>query len=346
MILKDDPRLGPALKTVLKKFGLDGEALDPAVKLTDSKETKLAYLSATEPLYQALSDIVFKPLASPKNIKEETQIIKGEDENNITLYISRPKTATQSLPAVLHLHGGGMSLLAAADPNYVHWRQNLAAKGLIVIGVEFRNIAGVNGNYAFPAGLNDCYSALKWLYQQKKALGISNIIVSGESGGGNLTLATTLKAKKDNALHLIDGVFAQCPYISNHYGNPVESNLYSLIENDKYLINNASMNIMAALYDGVSSKNPLAWPYHATQEDLSDLPPHVIYVNELDPLRDEGIVYHNKLEKAKVKSDLTILKGTVHSAEGLFPEQLPKIHQQVQEDIKHFAENVNSRFSV
>ena len=36
------------------------------------------------------------------------------------------------------------------------------------------------------------------------------------------------------------------------------------------------------------AKNPLAWPYHATQEDLSDLPPHVIYVNELDPLRDEG----------------------------------------------------------
>ena len=102
---------------------------------------------------------------------------------------------------------------------------------------------------------------------------------------------------------------------------------------------------MAALYDGASSKNPLAWPYHATHEDLSGLPPHVIYVNELDPLRDEGIAYHNKLEEAKVQTSLTILKGTVHVAEGLFPEQLPEIHQQVQEDIKRFADNVNNIFS-
>ena len=338
MLLKNDARLDPRLAAVLKKFGLDGEALDPLIQNTDSKEKKLGFIKAREPLFQALSNIVFSTLPLPEKVKEQQQVIQGEDGNDIVLHISQPTTITQKLPAILHLHGGGMALLTAADLNYVHWRQSLAAKGLIVIGVEFRNIGGVLGNHPFPAGLNDCYASLKWVYQQKEQLGISKIIISGESGGGNLSLATALKAQQNNALELIDGVFAQCPYISNLYGTAPQSNLPSLLENDKYLINLAAMNIMATLYDGNSSKNPLAWPYHAKKENLAGLPPHVIYVNELDPLRDEGEAYHNKLQKAGVESALTVLKGTIHTGEGLFPAQLPELHQQVLKHIKAFAD--------
>ena len=32
-----------------------------------------------------------------------------------------------------------------------------------------------------------------------------------------------------------------------------------------------------------------AWPLKATEEELQGLPPHVIIVNELDTLRDEGL---------------------------------------------------------
>ena len=118
----------------------------------------------------------------------------------------------------------------------------------------------------------------------KKKLGVSKIIVSGESGGGNLTLATTLKAKKDEKLFQIDGVYAQCPYISNEYHQSI-NNLTSLIENDGYFLNVKDMAVMAAAYDGADSKNPLAWPLFASSDELSGLPPHVISVNELDPLR-------------------------------------------------------------
>lgn len=340
MILKDDPRLNSSLAIALKQFRMDGEAPGPPVSVDDSQEVKLDFIATAEPLYQALSTMIFGPLSLPENVHEKTQLIKGEDGNEISLYISRPKTSKASLPAVLHLHGGGMALLTATDPNYVHWRQNLAAKGLIVIGVEFRNIGGVHGNHPFPAGLNDCYSALKWVNDQKEALGISKVVVSGESGGGNLSLATTLRAQKENALHLIDGVFAQCPYISNLYADPAKSALPSFVENDKYLINLEAMNIMASMYDGPSSNHPLAWPYHAKETDLLALPPHVIIVNELDPLRDEGRAYHNKLKNAGVITELRELKGTIHAAEGLFPAHLPDLHNEVLEHIKGFADRV------
>lgn len=340
MILKNDPRLNPSLATALKQYGMDGEAPGPTVSIEDPQANKLGFIAAAEPLYQALSKMVFDPLKLPDNVIEKKYLIQGEDGNEIALYISQAQTKDKPLPAVLHLHGGGMAFLTAADPNYIHWRQNLSAKGLIVIGVEFRNIGGVQGNHPFPAGLNDCFTALKWVNDQKEALGISKVIVSGESGGGNLSLATTLKAKKEHALHLIDGVFAQCPYISNLYAEPEKSDLSSLKENDKYLINLEAMNILASMYDGPSSKNPLAWPYYANQDDLRDLPPHIIIVNELDPLRDEGMAYHEKLKKAGGNTELNVLKGTVHAAEGLFPAHLPELHQEVQAHIKRFADSL------
>ena len=100
------------------------------------------------------------------------------------------------------------------------------------------------------------------------------------------------------------------------------------------------MNVMASMYDGPSSKNPLAWPYYAKAADLEGLPPHVILVNELDPLRDEGIAYYNQLKAVGVKTEHKVLKGTIHAAEGLFPAHLPELHQDVQEHIKRFAESL------
>ncbi len=134
-----------------------------------------------------------------------------------------------------------------------------------VVGVEFRNGAGKHGPFPFPAGLNDCTSALQWVIDNKARLAMSKLVVSGESGGGNLTLATTLKAKQDGNLTGIDGVYAQCPYISGLYATKAPT-LVSLYENDDYFLDCSMMGP----WPGVRSRaadnatNPLAWPYHAT----------------------------------------------------------------------------------
>ncbi len=63
---------------------------------------------------------------------------------------------------------------------------DLAASGLVVFNVEFRNAAGELGPHPFPAGLNDCASALKWIHENKEKFGVSKIVLNGESGGANL----------------------------------------------------------------------------------------------------------------------------------------------------------------
>ncbi len=51
----------------------------------------------------------------------------------------------------------------------------------------------------YPAGLNDCVSGVKWVHSNSKELNIdsSKIIIAGESGGGNLTIATGLRLKQE-----------------------------------------------------------------------------------------------------------------------------------------------------
>jgi len=77
-------------------------------------------------------------------------------------------------------------MLQAADPVYAYFRDSLAVLGMVVIGVEFRNSGGKLGNHPFPAGLNDCLSGLQWTFANKAKLGISHIVLSGESGGAIL----------------------------------------------------------------------------------------------------------------------------------------------------------------
>lgn len=336
LTINEDKRINQNLLRAMKKFGLDGVAPPPTVTYQSTQQEIQEYNNGLEPIYSSVFADIFSDIELPDGLINETKTIKGKDGNEIKLYLTKPDNASGDMPGILHLHGGGMAIMKADDPNYIYWRHKLASTGLIVVGVEFRNTAGVLGNHPFPAGLNDCVSALKWVYEKKKELGISKIIVSGESGGGNLSIATALKAKQDGIINYIDGVYAQCPFISNLYSKG-NTELKSLIENDTYFLRGDALGLTASLYDGVDSKNPIAWPYHANKTMLEGLPPHAITVNELDPLRDEGLAYSEKLKKAGISVSSKIIQGTVHAAENIFPLDISEIHNQAIQDIKNFS---------
>ena len=339
LTINEDKRINQNLLKAMKKNGLDGEAPAPALTYQSTREEIQEYNDGLEPIYTSVFADIFSAIELPDGLINETKTIKGEDGNEVKLYVTKHANTSGDMPGILHLHGGGMAIMKADDPNYIYWRHKLASTGLVVVGVEFRNTAGVLGNHPFPAGLNDCVSALKWVYEKKKELGISKIIVSGESGGGNLSIATALKAKQDGIVNYIDGVYAQCPFISNLYGKG-NTELKSLIENDTYFLRGDALGLTASLYDGINSKNPIAWPYHADSSMLKGLPPHAITVNELDPLRDEGLAYSEKLEKAGISVSSKIIRGTVHAAENIFPLEIPEIHNQAIQDIKNFSYNL------
>ena len=341
LTLGDDPRADARMLAAMRARGLL-EPMPPASVDADSSiDELLAFCAENEAVYEEMNDMVMKGLPPVPGVHQETRAIKGVDDNDIELYLHRPEHISAPLPGILHIHGGGMVLMSAAGSIYDRWRSELAATGLVVVGVEFRNGAGKLGTHPFPAGLNDCCSALYWMADNRTDLDILGIVVSGESGGGNLSLATCLKVKRDDRLGVINGVYAQCPYISNEYEHKNPS-LVSLFENDELGLSCAMMGALSRVYDpaGENQTNPLAWPLHAEAEDLTGLPPHFISVCQLDPLRDEGLAYTKKLVGAGVTASSRTINGVTHAADMIYRAEMPDVYLSSVGDIKRFSDSV------
>ena len=126
-----------------------------------------------------------------------TEFTSDPDDNTVKLQVIRPESEV-ALPGVYYIHGGGMATMSCFDGMYRGWGKHIAANGVVVVMVDFRNCVTASSSpevAPFPAGLNDCVSGLRWVAGHAADFGIdpTRIVVAGESGGGDLTLATGLR---------------------------------------------------------------------------------------------------------------------------------------------------------
>ena len=224
---------------------------------------------------------------STEGLKTSTkEITSAPDGNKIKLQIIRPDTS-EHLPAVVYFHGGGMAVLSCFDGMYKTWGRLMAHAGVAVVMVDFRNSQAPSSTPEvgpFPAGLNDCVSGVKWVHTNAADLCVlkEKIILAGESGGGNLTLATSMKLLKDGDSHIIAGAYALCPFISGEW--PREKFPSSEEHNGVLIDVTNDSSVVCYGIEHLQNKNPLAWPYFAQKADLEGLPPTVISVNEVSEL--------------------------------------------------------------
>lgn len=335
-----DPRVDPAVADALAPFGMDQQAAAPPVTPETPREQLLDWASAAEQGFEAVFSALLTDVAPVPNVTTETRTIPGP-AGEITAYVSRPNDATGPLPVIYHIHGGGMVMIEAAGALYSRWREELAATGLVVVGIEFRNAAGNQGPHPYPAGLDDSAAGLKWTYEHLEELGGTHIVVSGDSGGANLTLTLAIKAKRDGFVNTIAGVYAQCPFIYGKWGDRTEK-YPSLVENDGYFLQDDMLQVLAELYDPGSQNidDATCWAERATSADLEGLPPHVISVNECDPLRDEGMAYYRALRAAGVRAVGRMNLGISHVAETMFRGTMPELYESNIRDIAGFAKSL------
>ncbi|MBB3607025.1 acetyl esterase/lipase [Mycolicibacterium sp. BK556] len=341
--LGTDPRSDPRMVAAFAPIGLADPFPDVEMTVDSPLADRLAYAAAAEEAVGGVLDAFAHAAVAPVGVTTTTVTIPGVDGNEVTLFISRPDRADDPLPAVVHFHGGAMAIASAGDASYRYLRERLAATGLVAVGVEFRNSGGRLGAHPYPAGLNDCAAATRWVHANAADLGVSHLIVAGESGGGNLTLTVTHKAKREGWLSEIAGAYAQCPYISNrwlHYPD----DLPSLRENDGYFISAQQAALLGSIYDPDQTHvdDPTCWAGVASHDDLVGLPPHVISVNELDPLRDEGLLYYRRLLGAGVPAAGRVVVGTCHGGDLLFPALMPEVFAASVNDISGFAHSLTS----
>ena len=316
--IADDPRIDPRIKA------LYGELPPVPLPSFESREALVAAMNAPEALaamQQAMGMIPEEEMeavapSAGLTITTET-FVSQPDGNTIKLLLIRPESDAP-LPCVYYIHGGGMALLSCFDPNYQAWGRMIAHYGVAVAMVDFRNCVTPSSApevEPFPAGLNDCMSGLRWLIGQADEFGIdaSRIVVAGESGGGNLTLAVGLRLVQDGDADLIQGLYAMCPYIA---GSWPRDDLPSSTENNGLLLDlHSNFGAMGYGMEAFEAQNPLAWPLFATEQDVQGFPNTVISVNECDPLRDEGIEFYRLLLRAGQPARCRQVMGTIHGGD-------------------------------
>ena len=339
--LADDPRIDPRIKAIFAGMDLaSGGDVESREVLLEAANTEEA-IAAREALQGFLDACDNEEIAPSNGLKiEDYEFTSEPDGNTARIQYIRPDSASP-LPCVYYIHGGGMQSLSCYLGNYRAWGKIIAAQGVAVAMVDFRNAltpSSVPEVAPYPAGLNDCVSGLKWLCANAESLGVdtSRIIVAGESGGGNLTLATGLRLKQEGSLDLIHGLYALCPYIAGIW--PLEENPSSTENNGILLDLHNNQGAMGYGIEECEKRNPLAWPGFATEDDVRGLVPTVISVNECDPLRDEGINFYRLLVRSGVSARCRQVMGTIHGTE-IFPIACPEISRDTAASIAHFCTN-------
>lgn len=322
--IKNDPRIDKRIRAVFGEVDFNSVTTTNAT----TREEILAEQETEEAIQgKAVMEMInnsphYKEVVTDEGLVTYTkEFTSSPDGNNIKIQYIRPDT-DEKLPCVYYIHGGGMMVSSCFDELYAAWGRCMARQGVAVAMVDFRNAMWASSApeiAPFPAGLNDCVSGLKWVHANAEELNIDNdqIIIAGESGGGNLTIATGLKLKQDGDIGLIKGLYALCPYIAGHWPLPENP---SSEENEGILLSlhtEQEFSQGALIYgiDAYKNKDPLAWPSFATADDVKGLPKTYIIVNECDPLRDEGVNFYRLLREADVDAQCRQVMGSVHGTE-------------------------------
>jgi acetyl esterase/lipase len=335
--IAEDPRIDPRIRAMFANMS----TVTP--RDVTSREEVLAMVRSGELAPMTSSDAhdaIYEAIAPSTGLTITTRkIVSQPDGNIINLQVVTPG-GSGPFPCVYYIHGGGMMMASCYDTNFRAWCRLIASFGVAVVAVDFRNSvfpSSVPEVAPFPAALNDCVSGLRWVHAHAKELNIdaSRIVVEGESGGGNLSLATAMTLKRDGDLALIKGVYVQCPYLAGQWSSDPAS---SVVRNAEVTIMDARASFIPVAYgvEALRARNPLAWPGFAGVEDVAGFPPVVIVVNECDQLRDDGVNFYRLLLRAGVPARCRELIGTVHATEILMLS-CPEISRDGARDIAAFC---------
>ncbi|MGY3567223.1 alpha/beta hydrolase [Sinomonas sp. RB5] len=227
------------------------------------------------------------------------------ESGDVPVRVYTPAEA-DSYGLLVYFHGGAF-FLGSLD-THDHVARALAAEtGFKVLSVGYRRAP----EHRFPAGLEDCYAAVRWAagHGGELAWDGERLAVAGDSSGGTFAAAVAAMAHDDG----FDRITHQVLYYPSLDLDFDEGRYASLRENATgYGLETAGLAPFNAFYldSGADPADPLVSPIK--REDLTDLPPALILTAEFDPLRDEGELYGQRLRDAGVDATVTRYAGANH----------------------------------
>jgi acetyl esterase len=214
-----------------------------------------------------------------------------------------PVGISEPAPCLVYFHGGGFAI--SASPHHFQMARTYALNAKCkVLFVDYR----LAPKHPFPAAPEDCYAAYTWLLEHagEYSVDTSRIAVGGDSAGGQLATVVCLMAR-DRGQRVPCGQMMIYPVTGR---NMVTESMKMFT--DTPLCNSRDIEKYFSFYieDPINEKSVYASPIHA--ESLEGLPPAYIETAEFDCLRDEGILYADRLREVGISVTLNNTLGTIH----------------------------------
>jgi len=198
---------------------------------------------------------------------------------------------TGAVPGLVYYHGGGFTI-GSIETHDTVCRRLCVAASCVVVSVDYR-LAPEN---RFPAAVEDCYDAYRWVRDHAQELGMASdrIAVGGDSAGGNLAAVVTSIVHDEGlptpcaqlliypGVGTVDHVGRRRPELQTGYGLDTKTTNWFA---DNYFLE-------------ADRDDPRGAPLHLhSHEGLS---PAIVITAHFDLLCDEGVEYVAKLEAAGV----------------------------------------------
>lgn len=229
----------------------------------------------------------------PKDIEFEPIDVDG-------IYGEWIKPPNAQLNKVLfYLHGGGF-VAGSIDTHRDLVSRICRASNICGFIIDYR----LAPEHPFPAALEDSFKTYKWLIREKN-IDPNDLIIGGDSAGGNLTFATLIKAR-DEGLPLPSAAICISPATDlANTGNTINTKA----DVDPFISPELAEFMRGCYLKETDPKNPLASPLFA---DLDGLPPTFIQVGTSEILLDDSKRIAKKLESANVDVELDIWEDMIH----------------------------------
>ena len=214
-----------------------------------------------------------------------------------------PASGSARLPVLVYYHGGGWTI-GDLETHDVLCRQLCNGSGAVVVAVDYR----MGPEHRFPAAVDDCLAATRWVRGAAGELGIdaARLAVGGDSAGGNLAAVVAISARDTGDLPIAFQllIYPATDMRRRHASHTTNGRGYLLTtETISYYHDHY---IADAAHDLDWRASPLL---HA---DLGRLPPALVLTAGFDPLRDEGLEYADRLVAAGNRATYVCYERQIH----------------------------------
>lgn len=280
----------PELLQLLDEFPtsrLSGESLG------DIRATRAAQL-----VQQLASEPAFP------DVLDEERHVPGDPDVRVLVY--RPRNAAGPVPALVWIHGGGY-VLGSADADGLQMKTLVSNVGCAVVSVDYR----LAPEAPFPAGVEDCYAALRWTYQHATELGVEKdrIAIGGASAGGGLAAALALLAR-DRAEVPVAFQLLLVPMLDDRTAAQAEQ--HPFVGEFVWTPHNNYFGWSSLLGKAPGSADVSAYASPARADSLAGLPPTYISTGSLDLFLEEDMEYARRLARAGIPTELHVYPGAFH----------------------------------